>query len=268
MVNFINTAPLYEVWRRTVKQPNWRVVEDTPAVLNRLLFKGELDLGFISAHEYAAHPDTYRILDDLSISATGSVGSVFLFSQVPFDQLSERFIRLSPQSQTSNSLVKILLEDFNGIKPFYQDDPKYFMAGVAESAGVVSIGDEALRLSSEKRYPYRYDLGHLWQEQTGLPFVFAIWAVREEFCRKSPDTVVQIHHELLRCVREGKAELVSISKQVAPRIPMNSDICLRYLQGLEYDLDETKRKALERYFTFLIQRGEGAPSALPLKICG
>ena len=44
MVNFINTAPLYDIWQRTVKRPEWNIVEAAPAVLNRMLHADELDM--------------------------------------------------------------------------------------------------------------------------------------------------------------------------------------------------------------------------------
>ncbi|NIA05506.1 MAG: ABC transporter substrate-binding protein, partial [Proteobacteria bacterium] len=73
MVNYINTAPIYEVWKATINRPDWQVTEAPPSVLNRLLAADELDLGFVSSYEYAARPAKYRILADLSISATGPV---------------------------------------------------------------------------------------------------------------------------------------------------------------------------------------------------
>lgn len=269
MVNFINTAPLYEVWRESVRRRDWLVTEAPPSVLNRMLFDGELDLGFVSSHEYASHPGNYKILSNLSISATGPVGSVFLFSEVDFSELSERLVLLSSQSQTSVSLVKIILEEFYGVRPHY-------VSGLASEIGddlvrpaaVLAIGDEALRLSEAGAYPYKLDLGEAWSRETGLPFVFAVWAVREEFCRKDPDTVVAIHHELLRCVEEGRARLAEISARVAPRIPMAVDNCRRYLQGIEYDLSDEKLQALTHFFEYLIKRGEVPASALPLNVCG
>ena len=119
MVNFINTAPLYEVWKKTVHRPEWRVTEAPPNVLNSILFNNELDLGLVSSHEYAAHPSQYKILGDLSISASGPVGSVFLFSDLEPEKLSDKLVMLSGQSQTSASLVKIILEEFYGVKPRY-----------------------------------------------------------------------------------------------------------------------------------------------------
>ena len=49
MVNFINTAPLYDIWQRTVNRPEWNVVEAAPSVLNRMLYANELDMGLVSS---------------------------------------------------------------------------------------------------------------------------------------------------------------------------------------------------------------------------
>jgi len=270
MVNFINTAPLYEVWQRTVHRPEWRVTEATPAVLNGMLYNGELDLGFFSSHEYAVHPASYKILGDLSISASGPVGSVLLLSTVAPDALTDRLVLLSVQSQTSVSLVKIVLEEFYGVRPRYRagGGADSHVDGGEPPAAVLVIGDEALRMRALARYPFRLDLGEIWHRHTGLPFVFAVWAVREDFCAADPDTVVAIHQELGRCVAEGKKELREISSRVAARIPMPVQECFDYLSGLEYDLGPEKQEALALFFKYLIKRGEGAHDALPLKICG
>lgn len=267
MVNFLNTAPLYEVWKRTVCRPGWQVTEAPPAVLNRLLFEKQLDLGFVSSHEYAAHPELYKILGNLSISATGRVGSVFLFSRHAPEQLHDRLVLLSTQSQTSVSLVKIILEEFYRVQPRYQAG----MATASQAGGydaVLSIGDEALKLRQQQGFAHCLDLSEIWQQHTGLPFVFAVWAVCEEFCRTDPDQVVAIHHELLRCIDEGKKNLREISAAVAPRIPMPVEACYAYLTRMEYDLSPLKQAGLERFFTCLINRGEAPQTALPLKICG
>ncbi|MBA3004305.1 MAG: menaquinone biosynthesis protein [Desulfurivibrio sp.] len=269
MVNYINTAPLYEMWRQTVRRADWQVTEAPPTVLNRMLHENELDLGFVSSQEYALHPGEYRILSDLSISATGTVGSVFLFSNVPFSRLGECLVLLSSQSQTSVSLVKIILEEFYRITPRYRVSMSSETDAESEKpAAVLAIGDEALRLSAGGEYLYRLDLGEAWQVQTGLPFVFAVWAVREEFYRKYPETVQAIHKELLRCLRAGKEQLREISALVAGRVPMDAEACFQYLQGIEYDLGSEKQEALIRFFEYLVSRGEVPATALPLKVCG
>lgn len=267
MVNFINTAPFYEVWRRSVQRPDWHVTEAPPTVLNDMLCKGTLDLGFISSHEYGVHPELYKILGGLSISATGPVGSVFLFAREEVGNLHGKKVLLSAQSQTSVALVKIILEEFYGVQPLYEQGTINVDGVSAAYSAVLAIGDDALRLKEQGRFPVQIDLSEVWYEHTGLPFVFAVWAVREEFCRRDPVTVVEIHHELQRCIQEGKEDLIQICELVAPRIPMKVSACYTYLQGVEYDLGPQKVESLEKFFDFLVRRGEAAPSSLPLKIC-
>lgn len=267
MVNYINTAPIHEMWKRSVKQPSWKLVEAPPSKLNSLLANDELDLGFVSCYEYAVRPEKYKILADLSISASGPVGSVFLFSKVGIQDLRGQQVLLSNQSETSVSLVKIILEEFYSVIPTYVAGP---ISGelADESKAVLAIGDDALRLVASKKYPIHLDLGDVWFKHTGLPFVFAVCAVQEEFCKQNEETLKQIHSEFLRCRQEGVKKLDSICKDVAPRIPMDCESCYAYLNAIEYDLGDKKIAAMERFFGYLIKRGAISPDALPLKIFG
>ncbi len=265
MVNYINTAPIYESWKKRDHPAHWNLIEAPPSTLNRMLAAGELDLGVVSSHEYCVRPELYRIMADLSISSDGSVGSVFLFSRVDPAKLDGCPVLLSGQSQTSVSLVKIILEEFYGVKPLYSSgDVSGAMS--AEATALLAIGDQALRLVGDPRFPYQLDLGAVWRRHTGLPFVFAVYAVREDFCRRDPETLALIHRELACCVREGRQNLEAICELVAPRIPMHPDECYVYLRAIEYDLGVEKQLALEKFFRYLIDRGEASAQSLPLKI--
>ena len=266
MVNFINTAPLYDVWLRTVNRPEWSVVEAPPSVLNRMLYEDQLDMGLVSSQEYAAHSENYLLLDDISISASGPVGSVFLFSRCRPELLAGRLVRLSGQSQTSVSLVKIILEEFYGVQPCYEVGPVLEAGKRKDIEAVLAIGDEALILAQDEVYPCKIDLGRIWHEKNSLPFVFAVWAMRAEFCRSNPGTVREIHRELLRCRREGRKNLLHISRKAAPRVSMNVEACYEYLRGIEHDLKPDKKKGLTRFIEFLVKRGEAGPAALPLRL--
>ena len=266
MVNFINTAPLYDVWLRTVNRPEWTVVEESPSALNRMLYADQLDMGLVSSQEYAIHPENYLLLDDISISASGPVGSVFLFSRCAPEDLANKRLLLSGQSQTSVSLVKIILENFYKVKPIYATGPALEAQHEDDIAGVLAIGDEALILARNKIYPYKIDLGRIWHEMTSLPFVYAVWAMRVEFCRMNPGTVREIHRELLRCRQAGRDELKNISRRVSSRVSMEADACYTYLLGIEHDLAPKKKRGLVRFINYLIERGEAKPEALPLKL--
>jgi len=264
MVNYLNTAPIHEKWKSTVHSENWKIVEDPPACLNKKLADGDIDMGFVSCYEYGRNPEKYKILSGLSISANGPVGSVFLFSHVPMEQLEQAPVLFTSQSETSVSLVKIILEEFHDVQPIYSTgDLK--TVNLDDFKAVLAIGDDALRFAEKSTYLYEYDLADIWKHQTGLPFVFALCAVREEFCANHPEILTEIHKELLRCREEGKRDLEEICEISAARIPMSKKKCHQYLAGIEYDLGGQKRKALETFFDFLIKRGDINNSALPLK---
>ncbi len=265
IINFINSAPVLETWKRSVSIQNWEIVEGTPSELSRKLAKGQLDLGLVSSYEYGLHPDKYKILSGLSVSANGSSGCVFLFSHVPLDQLDQSPILLSSQSETAIALVKIILEEFNQITPVYTVG-SVSSAEDKEYKAVVVAGDDALRLVAKSTYLYQFDLSDIWKRETGLPFVFQVCAVRESFCLQYQEITDEIHKELLRCRDEGIDDLKEICSLAAARIPMSVSSCIEYLQAMEYDLGEKKQKALTAFFDFLIKRDEIEQNALPLKI--
>ena len=268
MVNYINTAPIYEIWKERTHPADWQIVEGQPSHLNKLLAAGHIDMGFVSSYAYALEPERYQILAGLSISATGPVGSVFLFSDVPPAELTGQLVLLSRQSDTSVCLVKIILEEFYRVQPRYALGEVY-SEQVRETTGaraVLAIGDDALRIKAERRYGVQMDLGEIWHQTTGLPFVFSVCAVQEAFLAASPDTARAIRETLVDCRRQGAQRMPEICDRVARRIPMDCQECSHYLHGIEHDLSPVKLKALEHFFQLLINRGEASAKTLPLKI--
>lgn len=266
MVNYINTAPIYEEWKTLDLDPAWRATTAPPSTLNRMLAGDELDLGMVSCYEYAVRPERYRILADLSISADGPVGSVFLFSTVPPGELSGRLVLLTSQSATSVALVRIVLEEFYGIRPRYAVGDIMTDGGAEEVSGILAIGDDALRLNIRPIHPHRLDLAEVWRTYTGLPFVFSVFVVREEFARTQPETLEKVRQTLIACRIKGRKRLRDICTRVASRIPMEVDACYAYLQQIQHLLDPAHRRGLERFFSYLIARGEADAAALPLKL--
>ena len=265
MVHYINTAPIHEIWKQREHDPSWLLIEEHPAALNQMLANDEIDLGFVSSHEYGLRPDKYQILDDLSISANGPVGSVFLFSRIKPEMLSGLTVLLSAQSKTSVCLVKIVLEKFFKVSPVYISG-EVSEARKRNADAVLAIGDDALRLKIEGTYQYQLDLGEVWQIHTELPFVFAVCAVRKSFAAANPKLVDEIHRELIDCRNEGLTNLLEVCSIAAPRIPMKIDSCHSYLSGIEYNLGPKKHEALEQFFRYLFDFNEAKKQALPLKI--
>lgn len=265
MVNYINVAPIYEIWKEQTLPADWEVIEGQPSQLNQLLAEDRIDMGFVSSYAYAANPKKYQILADLSISATGPVGSVFLFSDLQPEALDRQSVLLTRQSDTSVRLVRIILEEFFRVRPCYFVGDAYGKQAKTTRA-VLAIGDDALRLRAEGRYPVQLDLGEIWYQTTGLPFVFSVCAVREEFLVEQPETARAIQQTLVDCREQGALRMTEICGRVARRIPMDCETCSRYLLGIEHDLSPVKIRALERFFQYLVDREEAPAGTLPLKI--
>jgi predicted solute-binding protein len=104
----------------------------------------------------------------LGICADGDVTSVLLQCRRPLSQV--RVVELDPESRTSNTLVQVLMRDHFRIS----HSIRYSLCADAADAHVC-IGDRALCAT---RAAETYDLAGEWKKMTGLPFVFAVWAVR------------------------------------------------------------------------------------------
>jgi chorismate dehydratase len=162
--------------------------------------------------------------------------------------------------------VKIVLEEFYSVRPRYLVGDIYDPGNKQkEISAVLAIGDDALRLREEQQYPVQLDLADVWNKHTGLPFVFADFAVREEFVASQPIVLTQLWQTLIECRDKGKSRLKEISRLVAPRIPMDMESCHRYLRQIEHNLDLDHQQALKTFFQHLIRREEISANALPLK---
>ena len=83
--------------------------------------------------------------------------------------------KLSPHSATSNALLHVLYQLWFG-----EENYRYFAEHVPyeQDAQVqLLIGDEALQAA--EKFLDTLDLGKMWKDMTGLPFVFAVWQAHQ-----------------------------------------------------------------------------------------
>jgi len=255
IVEFINTAPFYVPWKEKGSPSGWEVVEGAPTKLNELLKKGAIQAGLISSFSYGENFLDYSILPDISISATGPVGSVMLLSEEPISSLRGATITVTTRSATSVMLLRIILEEFLGLGRGFRLLPGTLEDAKTLSSPYLAIGDEALRLARSAPARFRYDLAKVWMDYTSTPFVFAVLAVRKDVALRNPRLFNDLYWHIISCLDKGKKDLGRISEIVAPRIPMDPEDCLSYLKGIEFDLGEEKRQGLMRFFRILYELG-------------
>ena len=183
-IPWINCYPVYGAIDRGLVSVPAELVSGTAAELNDLLAAGELQVSVVSAVEYARNAAEYHLLPDLAITSDGPVHSVALFSRRPLAELDHRTILITASSRTSVLLLDLLCRHRWGVRPNFataraEAADLESLAGLPHEA-VLVIGDAALLLRAQGRYPVRLDLGEAWKEWTGLPFVFAVWAARRD----------------------------------------------------------------------------------------
>ncbi|WP_425461436.1 menaquinone biosynthetic enzyme MqnA/MqnD family protein [Kitasatospora viridis] len=199
-IEFLNCVPLYWGLGRTGALLDLDLTRDTPEKLSDQLVDGRLDIGPITCVEYLRHADELVVLPDIAVGSNGPVMSCVIVSTLPLDQLDGRKVALGSTSRTSVRLARLLLEEREGVRPEYHSCPPDLEAMLAGADAAVLIGDPALRATLEADLHPEYtvhDLGQMWREWTGLPFVFAVWAARREFVEQQPALVAAVHRAFL-----------------------------------------------------------------------
>ncbi len=260
-IPYINCYPVYGAIDRKVVRLDATLVDGVPTALNRAMAAGTLDVSVISAVEYARDASRYLLLPDVSISCDGPVRSVMLFSRVPADRLDGRRVLVSRSSMTSVALLELLFANVWRSNPtFVPADAEIAdleRASAESHEARLIIGDAALLLTSGASaladdYPYAYDLGSVWKEWTGLPFVFAVWVAQ----RSSPVAgALAVHAQLIQSRDWGLAHLDQLSAQAALATGVSKDAALQYLSGLDYGLRYEHLAGLTAFFGKLAATG-------------
>jgi chorismate dehydratase len=182
------------------------------------------------------------------------VGSVLLFSRVPFSRLDGRTIRVSAASASGAALVKVLMARLFEVQPYYQAGQA--SVSLTKVDAVMAIGDEALALKAAGVLPFELDLGEAWQELTGLPFVFGVWAVRRDFADNQPLSTAALHRLLLRSRDWGLRSLAELSRIAAAPLGMSPAQVLAYFHQLNFFLSPEHEEGLATFFHYLYNLGE------------
>ncbi len=243
-VNYLNTKPL--ICDLDELAPGIDLVLDVPSRLADLLAEGRLDVALIPAIEYF-RAGTYTVVPDLSIASDGPVLSVTLFSRVPWAGV--RRVALDAGSRTSAALTQILLRQRHGVRPEVVPLPLDRAAEDVDADAVLLIGDRAMH-ACLPGFQFAFDLGQEWRDWTGLPFVYAFWAVREGV------DLGPVEAALHEAKRRGLERIGPIAAREAPRLGLTPGFCRRYLQSIiRFDLGERELRGLRHYYDLACQVG-------------
>jgi chorismate dehydratase len=243
-VTYLNTRPL--IYQLEALAPTAELFLDYPSRLADQLARGELDVALVPVIEYF-RAGSYRLIPDIAIASQGPVLSVTLFSRVPWPEI--RRVALDEGSRTSAALTQILLCKKYGVQPALCPLPLDCGAEAADADAVLLIGDRAMH-ACLPGFRYAFDLGQEWHEWTGLPFVYAAWAVREGV---ELGPVLDAFYE---AKRRGIEHIGPIAAQEAPGLQLDAGFCRRYLANIiRFDLGPPELAGLQRYYELASELG-------------
>ena len=250
-INFMNCLPLLWGLARTGSLIDLDLTRDAPDGLNNALTTGHLDISPISLVEFLRHADDLVALPRIAIGCDGPVMSCLIVSKVPLNQLDGERVALGSVSRTSVMLARLLFSEVVGIEPSYIVCPQDLELMMSQARAAVVIGDVALRAllyDAPARGLDVYDLGQMWHDLTGMPFVFALFAVRKDYLASEPAVVRAVHTGLLASRDLALAEVHEVCEHACRWEPFEPEALKQYYTtALDFGLSDRHLRGIKEF---------------------
>lgn len=252
----MNSVPLAWGILEGAQKEYFEPVLSTPAECGEQLSRGSVDIGLIPSIEFQRIKGA-KIVPGPAVSAFNRVRSVLLVSVMPLWKV--KTVAVDKGSRTSVALARIIFNDFYHTRPDFRAAEPDLASMLAQNDAALIIGDPALKFTEENERPNAenqkaflrlgpeplevFDLAERWKFLTGLPFVFAFWAVRDGFADQS---VV----ELLNQSRDyGVANIPVIAERYSSTLGMTKEFLQEYLnQNVYYYMNTASIEALRLFY--------------------
>lgn len=224
------------------------------------LIDGSIHLSPASSITFALKPGAFVLSPALCTSCSFEVRSVKLFSRYPIESLAGRRVRITSQSRTSVALLRILLEMRYGVTPEYETG----LAAENSDDACLLIGDLALEENERNRFEFSYDLGSLWQEWQGLPFVFGAWIISREALKPGLENVLRLYLEQTeQNIADFRADVSGSLTRWLARYPVRlpRPVVEDYYKVIDYRFTDSRKESLALFIKLAHRMGlvDGAP---------
>jgi len=247
-VRFFNARPLIyglDQLESVILQP------EVPAKLADLLDNGQIDAALVPSIDYQRSPVPWYILPVAAIGSAGKVLTVRIFSNCQPDKINR--LICDNDSHTSVALAEIIWQKryrrvVEIVRPGKNEVSA--MTDLPAETGVLLIGDKVL--GQLGRWRHELDLGSAWDELTGLPFVYAFWAIRADDSLKT-DSLVKL---LRGAYRAGLENLDEIVEQYRRQHGFGQNIARKYLtENICFEFNEKQQQGLRKFYELAYQIG-------------
>jgi chorismate dehydratase len=244
-VAYVNAEPLTRGFEKGPFRDPFEVRRVPPAAIPALLRSGEADIGLIPSIEYQ-RMEGLEILPHLCIGSKRRARSVYLASRTPLESI--RSVALDRNSRTSAALARIVLAHRGIREVAWGECAPSLEEMLQDHDAALLIGDAALQ--ADTRGLLVTDLAAAWHAMTGLPFVFAVWAVR------AGTPLPEGLRPFLESRRIGLAAIPQIAREAAARLRLEAGVIEEYLRvNIHYHLGTEETRALHLFYRQAVELG-------------
>ena len=175
-----------------------------------------------------------------AVSCAGPCYAAQIYSHVPAKRLAAVWADVNGQTAAALAIVIWGVEFRRRLRvitydPSRQEPPK--------DASAVLVTEDRVVSHPPVGFHYKLDLGAMWFEITGLPFVFSVWAAEDGA------HLQEIHDLLLRSRLAGKEHLKLIARRHSPLIGWPRKLAEQCLANqLHYEFADAHRDGMEEFF--------------------
>jgi chorismate dehydratase len=244
--SYLNSAPLIWSLLHGPHRGSVDFVEAVPARCAQLLSESKVEGALVPVIEYQRIPGG-RLVPDVCVGSQKEVLSVVLVSKnKELENISS--VALDESSRTSATLVKVIFREFLGREPEWTTQAPDLEEMLERNDAALIIGDPGMTF--RRRGLNVWDMASLWNEHTGLGFVFAMWMVRDE----AIDRARLVDFSGAR--DEGVARVEEIVSSYQDKIPMPVEELRNYLtRNIVFNVDESMERGLRLYFELAFKHG-------------
>jgi chorismate dehydratase len=260
-IPYANLLPIYYYLDNQCGHEERSFTKGVPSKLNRMLREGELDISPSSSIEYLKNKNKYRILPWLSVSSSGPIKSILLFSTLPIEDLGGKTISVTSDSETSAAMLKIILKEVYALKCRFQKTDLHSVKNIlSSSSAVLHIGDTAMleaKKAASRIHPsplHIYDLGEIWNRHTGLPFVYALWVVRKKVLLEKRDLINRLSDDLISAKKYASKHLSLVAREAPQKKWISEKELIDYWNIISYDFTEKHMEGLLLFEKYALRK--------------
>jgi chorismate dehydratase len=243
-----------------------------PAQCAERLASGASDIGLVPITAFAQSTATQststrnndlRIVPGCAIASKGAIRSLLLIVRAATGLDAVRSIATDTSSRATQAYVQVMARCFWKIPASFMQHPPDLDAMLAACDAALLIGDPAL-LALEDRAARQertgedllyLDLGAEWHQLTGLPWISAVWGVREESLRSDAQRD-QLVSDLIGSRDAGLAHIEDLADEWAMHIALPRATIHAYLsRNIHYVLDGECLEGLRRFYALAAECG-------------